>query len=192
MKEKTRVSTKRIVMIALFTALIAVGTFVRIDTPAMSFTLQFLFVVAAGMILGKKDGAISVAAYIVLGLFGLPIFARGGGPAYVLQPSFGYIMAFIPAAYISGRFTEQVTKEDKTSKRKAVFFWRPVLAAFIALIVEYAIGAVYYWGVSTFYFGDNIGLKQLMLYCVVLVLPGDMASCLIAALVARRLRNIHY
>ena len=179
---KKQLTTKRIVMIALFTALIAVGAFIRIDTPVMSFTLQFLFVIAAGLILGKIDGPISVVVYIVLGLIGLPVFARGGGVAYVLQPSFGYILAFVLSAYICGRLSEKGASSSKKD------FQKMVCASLVALVVEYGIGMAYYWALSTFYFGQNLELKQLMMYCVILVLPGDFLSCLIAAAVSKRIK----
>ena len=43
----------------------------------------------AGIVLGSRLGAASVGIYIVLGLIGVPIFTSGGGPGYILQPTFG-------------------------------------------------------------------------------------------------------
>ena len=79
---------------SLFTALIAVGAFINIPIPVVPFTLQFLFTTLAGLLLGSKMGAVSVIAYMVLGLVGLPIFSEGGGIWYVFKPSFGYIMQY--------------------------------------------------------------------------------------------------
>lgn len=45
------------------------------------FTLQFFFVLLAGILLGSKLGALAVLLYVVIGLLGLPIFAAGGGLA---------------------------------------------------------------------------------------------------------------
>ena len=45
--------------------------------------------------------------YILVGLMGVPIFALGGGPGYVLHPSFGYLLGFIPGAYVIGRLVEK-------------------------------------------------------------------------------------
>jgi len=176
MKNIREISTSRIVKIALFTALIIVGTYIKIETPAMSFTLQFLFVILAGLVLGKKDGIVCVSAYILIGLLGIPVFARGGGLAYVVQPSFGYIMAFLPTVFIAGCFSK--------SKKGAQFG-----GLLVALIVEYLIGAVYYWLVSKLYLGDDIGMRQIMTYCVLLILPADLISCFIAVAVAGRLNK---
>ena len=72
-----RLSTKSMVLCAMFTALVAVGAFIQIPVPYMDyFTLQFFFVLLAGLILGGNKGAISVGCYVLLGLIGIPIFCR--------------------------------------------------------------------------------------------------------------------
>ena len=71
--------TKNLMYCSLFTALIAVGAFIKIPIPVVPFTLQFLFTTLAGLLLDSKMGAVSVIAYMVLGLVGLPIFSEGGG-----------------------------------------------------------------------------------------------------------------
>ena len=87
---------------AMFTTLIAAGAFIKIPVPVVPFTLQFLFTMRAGLLLGGKGGALSVALYMILGLAGLPIFAEGGGLWYLLKPSFGYIIGFCLASYVTG------------------------------------------------------------------------------------------
>ena len=82
------------ILCAIFTALIAIGAFIRIPVPVVPFTLQFLFTTLAGVLLGSRLGATSVILYIVLGLLGVPVFAEGGGPGYILKPSFGYLPGF--------------------------------------------------------------------------------------------------
>ena len=77
--------TRELVLCALFTALTAVGAFIKIPVPVVPFTLQFLFTMLAGLLLGGRLGAISVGAYAVLGLLGLPIFTEGGGFWYLLK-----------------------------------------------------------------------------------------------------------
>ena len=56
------------ILCAIFTALIAIGAFIRIPVPVVPFTLQFLFTTLAGVLLGSRLVAISVILYIVLGL----------------------------------------------------------------------------------------------------------------------------
>ena len=59
----------------LFTALIAVGAFIKISIPVqpfpMNFTLQFFFVLLAGLLLGGKQAFFCVLTYLAVGLAGV-------------------------------------------------------------------------------------------------------------------------
>jgi len=92
----------RIYHISFFAALTAVGAFIRVPFLYVPLTLQTFFVLMAGNLLGSRFGAASQFVYLVIGLMGLPIFANGGGPGYILQPTFGYLLAYPLAAVIAG------------------------------------------------------------------------------------------
>ena len=93
MEQNKLLTTKKITYCAIFTALITIGAFIQIPVPFMDyFTLQFFIVLLAGILLGSKLGALAVLLYVVIGLLGLPIFAAGGGLAYIVRPSFGYLI----------------------------------------------------------------------------------------------------
>lgn len=71
-------------------------------------TGQTFAVLLAGAILGPRRGALSVLAYIVEGLMGLPIFAQGrAGPAVLAGPTGGYLVGFVAAAYVVGVLARQ-------------------------------------------------------------------------------------
>ncbi|HYV19188.1 MAG TPA: biotin transporter BioY [Verrucomicrobiae bacterium] len=66
-------------------------------------TLQTLPVLLAGLVLGARFGALSQAAYLGLGLAGLPVFALpGAGPGYFFGPTGGYLIGFLGASYLVG------------------------------------------------------------------------------------------
>lgn len=82
-----RLTTRELTLCSLFAALIAIGAFLQIPLPNFDyFTLQFFFVLMAGMLLGARLGAMSAALYVLTGLLGIPVFAAGGGISYVLRP----------------------------------------------------------------------------------------------------------
>ena len=83
-------------------AFTAAGAFLRIPLPYVPVTLQLTGVCLAGVWLGPRLGALSQVVYLLAGLVGLPIFAQGGGPHYLLHPSFGYLVGFPAAAAIVG------------------------------------------------------------------------------------------
>ena len=99
-----RFSPRRMILIALFAALTAVGGLIRFPMGTISFTLQVFFCLLAGLLLGPLDGALSQALYIVIGLAGIPVFSEGGGIGYVLMPTFGYLLGLIPCACLAGCF----------------------------------------------------------------------------------------
>ena len=170
--------TKNMVLCGLFVALIAAGAFIKIPVPVVPFTLQFLFTTLAGLLLGGRLGAISVGVYILLGLMGLPIFASGGGIAYIFQPSFGYIPGFMLGAWLTGRIANKVP---------APGMGRLLAANFAGLGVVYLLGMAYYYLMSNFYLGSPIGLWPLFLYCFLLAVPGDILLCFLGAFLAKRL-----
>ena len=104
--------TKTLIYCSLFTALIAAGAFIKIPVPVVPFTLQYLFTMLAGLLLGSKRGTISVVAYMLLGLAGLPIFSEGGGLWYVFKPSFGYIIGFCPARKLGWTYDRLCLRHD--------------------------------------------------------------------------------
>ena len=96
----------------MFTALIVVGAFIKIDIPlplyTMHFTLQWLFVMMAALLLGSKLGALRVIVYLFIGLIGVPVFAAGGGIGYVFRPGFGFLLGFALSAFIMGLICERI------------------------------------------------------------------------------------
>lgn len=109
-KMRQRGRTRQMVMCGLFVALIALGAFIKIPLPLVPVTLQVFFTMMAGLLLGPRLGALSVIGYLVLGLAGLPIFTMGGGPSYVLQPTFGYLIGFALGAFVTGKIAYGVER----------------------------------------------------------------------------------
>ena len=169
---------RNLVLISIFSALAAVGAYIRIPVPVVPFTLQFFFTMSSGLLLGGRLGAISVLVYILVGLLGAPVFAGGGGPAYVLQPTFGYLLGFSAGALVTGVIAN---KYPRPSMR------RLLAANFTGLCIVYIFGMFYYWMISTFYTGRGIGLWPLFLYGFVLAVPGDATLCIVAAIISKRL-----
>ncbi len=102
--EEQFLSIRELTAGGMFATLIAVGAFIKITLPTapvpMHFTLQWFFVLLAGLMLNKRLAGTCVGVYLLAGLVGMPIFAGGGGPSYLLRPTFGYLLGFAAASYI--------------------------------------------------------------------------------------------
>jgi len=95
----------RIVRIGAFIAFTAVGAqlAVRLPFTPVPVTMQTLFVVMAGIVLGPRDAFTALLTYLALGAAGLPIFAGFSfGPAVLAGPTGGYLIAFPAAALLCG------------------------------------------------------------------------------------------
>lgn len=184
---KEKLNTLDIVHCSLFTALIAIGAFIKIMIPLgvfeVTFSLQLLFSLLAGIVLGSKKGFISVLIYLTIGLIGIPIFAHGGGLAYILRPTFGFLIGFAFSALLAGRFREKFGKAT---------FTKLLFACFIGEMAYYLCGLVYYF-VSFNYIlsnGMSIGLVELISVWFLSTVGPDFILCIIAAIIGNRLLPI--
>lgn len=177
-KTKRKLNTQKMIWCTVFTVLIIVGTFIKIPIPVVPFTLQLLFTMMAGLILGAKWGAISVLVYIVMGLIGIPVFASGGGIGYIFQPTFGYLIGFCAGSYATGNIANKVPEPS---------IKRLLVANFVGLAIVYIFGMIYYYIIGNFVINSPIGLWPLILYCFILAVPGDIALCILGAFLGKRL-----
>lgn len=175
-----RKKTYKLILCALFAALAAVGAFIKIPTPLVPITLQLLFTTMAGILLGSKLGTISVGSYVLLGLMGLPVFTGGGGPFYVLQPSFGYILGFVLGAFVTGLIAER----GKPS------FIRFLIASLAGLLAVYLIGVPYCYLISRFYLKSEVAIGAMVLNGFLIFLPGDFIKSILCAFLGKRLSPI--
>lgn len=96
---------KQFTGVIIFSLLTAIGAWIEIPLPftPVPITLQTMFVVLAGAVLGAKRGAMSQAVYLFYGICGLPVFAGGASSiAQILGPSGGYLIGFPVAAFLTG------------------------------------------------------------------------------------------
>ena len=176
-------TARKLVYVALFAALPAAAAFLRLPLGMVSVTAQFLVTAMAGALLGGKWGAVSQGVYVALGLLGLPIFTMGGGIGYVLQPTFGFLLALTPAAWVIGH----VAGVQATPRRM-------VVACLAGLALLYAVGLPYMALILNGYLRQNLPFSRLMMVGCLPFLPFDAVKVLLAAIVCpavqRRLRHI--
>ena len=172
--------TKTMARCALFIALMAVGSFIRIPTPLGAIALQAQVALLAGAVLGAGWGFTAIALYIVLGLVGAPVFAGGGGFAYVLQPTFGFLLGFALSALFVGGVLRLGVKTNKPSAK------RIALALFVGLLVLYVVGWLYGVAILTLHINTSITLKAYGVYLLVLF-PKDILLTLASVPLIKRI-----
>ncbi len=167
------------VLIGIFAALTSIGSFISIPIPYVPFTMQFFFSSMSGIILGGKKGALSQLLYILIGLIGIPVFTKGGGPQYIFQPTFGYLIGLIISAYVIGKVAE-VRKNN---------FKNLLLANFLGIVIIYFIGVIYFYLINRFYLGLNMTIGLAIYNGLLITLPGDIIKSIVTALVGTRVLN---
>lgn len=162
--------TKYLTRCALFAALTAAGAFVRVPVGGLIYTLQLLFTLLSGALLGAKHGALSQLLYVALGLCGLPVFGGGGGVTYLLQPTCGFVLALPLCAWLVGQLRGRL-----------------VPACLMGTAAVYAAGLLYMALIFNVYLGRELGLWPLAAAYVLPYLPGDALKLCVCVLLCRRL-----
>jgi biotin transport system substrate-specific component len=172
--------TISIIYVALFAALSAVGAFIRVPLPYVPITLQVFFCVLAAMLLGTRLAVLSQIVYILIGLSGIPVFTMGGGPAYVLQPTFGYLLGMVLCTFIIGKLNEHL-KEPKIIKL--------FLINIAGVMAMYLVGVPYLYVLKNIYMGSQTSAWKILYSGFLATIPGDILKCYLAALVGTRLKK---
>jgi biotin transport system substrate-specific component len=142
---------------ALFVALMVVGAKINIVLPigtGVTVSLQIMFAVITGLLIGPRNGLISLVVYLLLGLIGLPVYAHGGGLAYLLRPTYGFLLGFASAAWLSGILLKSFRKKN---------FAAYLISGEIGMLSYYVLGLLYFALLSNVLLQDAqpIGLKEL-------------------------------
>lgn len=170
--------TKKMILVALFTALTAAGAFIKIPVGPAPISLQFFFTALSGVLLGPYLGSLSQLIYVALGLLGVPVFTSGGGLSYIFNPGFGYLIGFIFAPFIIGKIA---------LGPKTLTFLRTFLGCMLGILVIYAFGVPYmYMILKTVTHVDITFLKTIVVGFLVF-LPGDTLKSLLVAYLGKRL-----
>ena len=147
--------------------LIAMGAQLKFLIPGtpVPITGQTLAVLYVGALLGAKRGAAAVALYLAEGAFGLPFFSGGGaGAAHLIGPTGGYLVGFLPAAYVTGALAQRGWDR------------RPITAfamMFVGSLVLFAFGLA---GLARFFPVEQLPAMGLLPF-----VPGDLVKCAASA-----------
>ncbi|MDZ7269867.1 MAG: biotin transporter BioY [candidate division KSB1 bacterium] len=165
---------RAMILTSLFTALTAFGAFLRIPLPLVPLSLQDFFVLLSGSLLGPVFGCLSQLLYLGLGLAGLPVFTQGGGPAYVLQPTFGYLLGFPPASFLTGILIHG--RSGGGRQLPALPLPRLLLAYAAGMAAIFTLGIGYLWLNARFVLGSGLTLTQALWTGGLIFLPGSLVK----------------
>lgn len=158
-----------VVGITCFLFLTTLGAYVRIPLPftPVPITLQTFFVLIGAAVLGRRLSVITQTVYFVFGWMGLPVFAAGYGAGAVLGPTGGYIVGFIAASWVIGKFL----KRDENSDLMHV-----LLSLYLGMFVYFLLGSLW----LMVFLGKSV--ETAFLLGVLPFIPGDVIKVIVAGI----------
>ena len=169
-----RLDIRNMALIAVMTALMCIFGPMSIPIGAVPFSLTPLLVYLAAYILGMRNGTVAYLVYLLIGFVGVPVMSGySGGPAKILGPTGGYLMAFILMALMTGFVVER--------------FYRNIplqaVVMFVALIICCAAGTAWFVGQT------KMALSKALAVCVYPFVPLDCIKLGLAIIIGRPVRE---
>ena len=165
---------------ALMAAVIAVLSPVAVPLAGqVPVSLATLAVMLAGAVLKEKYGTLAVGIYILLGMIGMPVFAGwSSGASVVLGMTGGYIIGYLPLAWITG-------KAAGTAAKRTPYSYKTLMTgALSGTLVLYVLGTVWFMAFT------GMGPAASLSACVLPFLPGDALKIAAVSLLAPKLEKI--
>ena len=173
-----KLKTIDLTLCGIFAAVLAICSWIQIPGP-VPFTLQTFGIFAALGLLGGKRGTIAICVYLLLGAFGVPVFAGfKGGLGALFGATGGYLLGFL----LSGLCIWLVEKILGDSLR--VF----IPAMILGLLLCYAFGTAWFVVVYTKANGA-ISVGKALALCVIPFLPFDAIKLALAVVVRQALKK---
>ena len=167
---------KDMTLTAVMAALICIAGPLTIAAGPVPLSLATFAVYLAGAILGKKWGTVSVGLYLLIGIIGVPVFSGfSGGFQKLAGVTGGYLIGYLPCAFLSGLGTEMAEEKKKN--------WILPALMTAGTIVLYVIGTAWFM-IQT---GNALGAALSL--CVVPFLPGDAVKIAAAVLLTKPVRK---
>ena len=173
--------TYHIVYTGIFAVLLAICSWISIPTM-IPFTLQTFGVFLTVLLLGGKQGTISILIYLLLGAVGIPVFSNfGAGLGYLLGNTGGYAIGFLFIGLTNWIF-------EKLFCRK---LWIQLTAILLGLILCYAFGTFWFLNISI-NSGNSYGIMGALTLCVFPFIIPDACKLILAYFISKRIKHMLY
>jgi biotin transport system substrate-specific component len=173
-----KLSVRDLSRISIFAALTSVGAFLSIPIGPVHITLQSMFVLLAGFVLGVKGAVVSQVVYLILGLIGIPVFSNfTGGIQTVFLPHFGFLLGFLAVAAISG-----------LAYKKANTMVGFLAYGAFATVILYSIGLSYMAFILNVVMKSGLSFSTILKLGLFAFIPGDTLKLFAASYIGLRLK----
>ena len=171
----------RIILIASFTFLMVLASYVRVHlffTP-VPVTLQ-TFVIFLSLALLREESYIPQALYLIMGASGIAVFGNGGaGIIYILGPTGGYLMGFLASALIAGVIMHRAY---------GIVIKKPLLS--YAVLFSVVNTVVYIFGISWLIGIYKVSFKYAFNAGIIPFIIPDAVKIILAAYISSKLTRV--
>ena len=171
-----RMKAKDMTLTAVTAALICIAGPLTIAAGPVPLSLATFAVYLAGAIAGKKQGTIATGLYLLIGIIGIPVFSGfSGGFQKLAGVTGGYLIGYLPCAFLTGLGTERAEKEGRK--------WILPAMMILGTAVLYTIGTTWFMIQTRNALGAALSL------CVLPFLPGDTVKIAAVTLLTKPVRD---
>ena len=178
--------------IALFAAIISVGSLIKIPLGPVPIVLQNALCVFSGILLGGVYGGAPTALFLAAGLIGLPIYSGGtGGFGVWAGPTGGFLLGYLLAAVVAGFIAGRPDVSEKVPNKSTIF--RVILAFAVGIVIMYVPGVLWFarWAAMNSKVPESKTLLSFTLgACVLPFIPGDCIKIALFFPIALKIRPL--
>ena len=152
------------ILLALFgTLLLAISSKVQVPFWPVPMTMQTYVIFLIGMTYGVRFSFATVALYLFEGAAGLPVFASGGGIAYLIGPTAGYLYGMLFASVAISYLAN-------------LGFSKTYVKATLSLLV----GSIVIFSIGIIYLGSIIGYQKAIAVGLLPFIPSELFKIALA------------
>lgn len=168
-------STRSLVIMALFAAILSISSYISIPTPAgPHLTLLNFVVMLIALTFPIQQSVVIILIWLLLGVAGVPVFVAGNaGIGYLLSGWGGYTSSFLVISFVIPLLCKQTYHR--------VYY--TILAIFAAILID-VLGAAWLMLIT------KIPLREAFLSGILIFLPLDLVKAVVAAQVVPQFRKI--
>ena len=122
-------AVRAIVLAVIGSILLTLSAKIQVPFWPVPMTMQTFVVLVLGVAYGWRLAGATVLLYLAQGALGLPVFAAGGGPAYMAGPTGGYLVGFLLAAVAVGWLAERGWARSAASTLAALLIGTAIIFA---------------------------------------------------------------
>lgn len=168
-------------MVALFAALISVGSFIHIPMPlGVPIVIQDMLAILSGLLLGPIYGGLSVLLFLVLGCIGFPVFSGNSGVQVIIGGATGgFLIGYFIGAITAGLIGWLAFK--KSGKKSNFYQWTVfIVAAFSATVIMFFCGVIQFMNIT------DSTLAKTIAAAVIPFIPGNIIKLIILVILSKK------